>query len=165
MNNTKRSVFLIAVWISVAGLLLVAAISTSVDANPLCPISSISQAQAEAAALAEAGVYGFAGPSILSSELLTADEADAMHRINLARPVDCVWFISMSGSKPDRFESGKQLVEMHVALDSVTAELNAGRLMQAPVLGDSTTTPLPTPTVGPSSTPTASPAPPVTPTP
>ncbi len=34
MNNTKRSVFLIAVWISVAGLLLVAAISTSVDANP-----------------------------------------------------------------------------------------------------------------------------------
>lgn len=141
---------------------------STVLANPNCT-GSIGQATAEALAYKEADVLGFVDATVTISELLTADEAEWSKPIALAYPIACVWYVHMDGSGDDVFSGTPTpgvYVEMQVAFESVTGELNAvGWMQEAIVLTTATITPTYTPTSGPSRTPSSTPTPAGTPTP
>lgn len=128
---------------------------TTISANPNCS-NSIEQATAESIAYNEANLMNFSGATITSTELLTEQESRAAHPLNLMKPVACVWFVRMSGSMDDASfgtPTPGAFVEMDVALESVSGDLNAiGLNQEAIVLTTATITPSNTPTSGPSPT-------------
>jgi len=145
---------------TVSLLLAIAMVSTtphtSVLADPNCS-GSIGQATAEARAYDEAELAGFSEATVTTAELLTWDEADWRQPLNFVKPATCLWYVQMDGSMDDTFSGTPTpgaYVEMHVAFNSVTGELDSsGWVRHSVVLTTATITPTYTPTSGPSPTP------------
>ena len=98
--------------------------------------------------------------AILSSLLQTADEAEYRSGLLLNRPVQCVWYVSMSGALSDDTDPTKTFVRFEIALESVSGDENVAVLSHAPEYSSAATvTPRPTHTAGPPETPTPLPTP------
>jgi hypothetical protein len=139
-------------------------------ANPLCPNTSLGQAEAVATALHRAAQKGFEDAAVQSARLLTPEELRASEEVELIQAVECVWWVSMSGHKEqDRYFPAVEApaealvwIEMKVGLESMPGgDLVAEEFTSAPSYPTRTAAPpTHTPTVGTSPTPTSTIEPP-----